>query len=241
MTVNLELEKLDEGYKKIFNEVIQKFNKEAEDIILEGYKKAKKIKDDAKAEIENEVERILNKAKKIESGKKNKIISSLEIDLRRNTLLKKNEIIEDILNQVIERLKEFSKNNPRYKHYLLHFIEQAIDTVLKVKLAQIETKRTEVIKFCEAMNLNQENIVKEDFGILIYINENDKKYLTDKEINEYKNKYYKNIKIEIDNNIIGGARIVTSDNSILFENTLKNRLEQRKTDIIRKISDILWG
>ena len=241
MVTDLDLKKMDSGYEKIIDEVIQKFRKEAEDIVLEGYKKAQKIKEDANVETQNEVERILNKAKKIESGKKNKIISSLEIELRRKILLKKNEIIEDILKKSIEKLKDFTKNSPRYKYYLLHFIEQGVKTVYHSKKAQIENKRTEVVKFCIDMKLNQENIVNEDFGIIIYINEADKKYLTDNEINEFKKKYINNLEIKIDKNIIGGARIVTSDNSILFENTLRNRLEQRKTDIITKITDILWA
>ncbi len=241
MSLELKLEEKNKGYKKISEEIINKYNLEAESIVLDGYKKAEKIKNDANIEIEAEVQRILNKAEKIESGRKNKIISSVEIDIRRTILLKRNEIIENILEKVIEELKNFVNNSPEYKNYLLNYIEQGLITVANVKDTQIENKRTEAIKFCTDMKLNQENIIDEEFEINIFVNPRDKKNLSPKETEILKKKCHHNLKIIEDDNIIGGAKIITSDNTISFENTIRNRLEQRRTDIITKISDILWA
>ena len=227
------------GFEQIYMEVIQKINLEAEKIIESGLIKANKLKKEMEKEIDGEVEGILNKARKIAKSRKNKLISSNEIEIKRINLLKRNEFIQKSIDQAIKELKTFQLNNLDYKKYLLNFIKQGIETVYSFKKSQLENKMDEINKFLCEMKISSQ-IQTDEIDIIIQVNERDKQILTKNEIINLISNYKISIDFKINNDIIGGAIISTSDETVILNNTFMERLNSKKLSIIEKISDIFW-
>jgi len=234
-------QKADNGNKNVYAEVIQQIKKDTDKIRLESENKAGSLRKSMEEEIEEKIQNILKKAKKIAELRKNRIISTSEIEIRRINLSKKHEIIEAFIKQALNELKNYAQTKSKYKEYLLKFIKQGIESVYSFKSNQIESKMDEIFKFFCQMKINPENIDRDKVDIVIYINERDQKYLTTKELNKYVDRYHVKISIKIKNTILGGVIISTSDQSVLFNNTFTERLTRNKFDIIRRTSDIFWG
>ena len=91
------------------------------------------------------------------------------------------------------------------------------------------------------MKMNIDSIDSEEIQIVIEINEEDRKILTPEEMKKLVKNFNFKLHIEINNSIIGGAIIRTSDNSVIYNNTFNERLERKKFNIIEKITDIFWA
>ena len=230
----------EKGIQNVYDEIIQEINLEADEILKEGERKAEYLKNEIMAQINKEIEEITLKAKNIGELRKNKIISSSEIEAKRINLTKKNELIEKIFDMAIEKLKDFQRNNPKYREFLVKNIKQGIESVLSFKKSQVESKLDEIKKFVYEMKLST-NVGMEKIDIKILVNESDKAYLADTRLNYLMSEYKTNITIEIDNKIIGGAIISTLDGSVLLNNTFSERLNTKKLAIIDEISEMFWS
>ena len=230
----------DKNSLAIYNEILNIIKNEADSIIQEGNEKANSIKESMKKEYQEEIDEIIERGEEIATVRKNRIISSSEIEIRRINLTKKNEIIEDILQKGLEELIKFRKNDPNYKRYLLKFIRQGIDSVYPFKKSQLEGQMDEIYKFCTTMKLSTDSVDIEEVQLVIEVNDEDIKILTADELKKLRKKFKVKLTIEKNNSIIGGAIIRTSDNSVIYNNTFNERLERKKFSMIEKLTDIFW-
>lgn len=235
-----KISKADKNSQNLQDEILKIIKNEAELIIKEANEKANSIKNSMKKEYQEEIKEIIERGEDIATVRKNRIISSSEIEIRRINLTKKNEIIENALQRGLDELIKFRQNDPNYKRYLLKFIRQGIDSVYPFKKSQIEGQMDEIYKFCTTMKINTDSIDSEEVQIVIEINQEDEHILTEEELIKLTKKFNLKLSVEINNSIIGGAIIRTSDNSVIYNNTFNERLERKKFTIIEKITDIFW-
>ncbi|MHA1785714.1 MAG: V-type ATP synthase subunit E [Candidatus Helarchaeota archaeon] len=229
-----------ENVENVYDEIIQEIKKETDKIISEGKKKARFLRRQMEEETEKEVKIILDKAKKVAELRRKKILSMNEIEIKRINLTKKNQIIEDVLQKALDKLKEFAETNPNYKNYLIKYCKQGIERVYSFKLSQIENQYDEITKFIYKMKISCIEIDKENIEIFLHVNERDKKFITEDVLKSLMETYKVKISLKFNNKIIGGVIISTSDESVLMNNTFQERLKINRFDIIQKIADIFW-
>jgi V/A-type H+-transporting ATPase subunit E len=114
------------GLEEVKQEVLEKAREKAESIINEAKAEANKIMDKVKEEI-REQEKIINEdTKKRITLMERKDISSAEIDIKKNFLQAKKEVINDVFNRVKEKLKKDSKIRKELIQRLLKKTESEI-------------------------------------------------------------------------------------------------------------------
>lgn len=112
------------GLTAIANEILEDIEKEATKIILDAEKEAEGILQKAKEEGEEKAKAFQSEASEKGESEKKKMRSLTEIEIRNRILQVKDEQVNKVLDNALERLNNFVRSKD-YPNYLLQLIEEA--------------------------------------------------------------------------------------------------------------------
>lgn len=110
--------------EKIQKIIIKDAKEKAEGIVSKAREKAQKILDEAKEEAKKEAEEIINKKKAEAESQARRILSEAKLEARLKILNAKEQLISEVFEEAIKRLKEFSQST-QYKTALENLIKDA--------------------------------------------------------------------------------------------------------------------
>lgn len=115
-----------EGIKRIKERILEEARGEARKITNEAEENARKITDQAGDEAEQKKEILLEKGKKEAETRKARLISMAELEMKKELLAIKQELMEEAFQKTMERLKNMDKRE--YEENLIKMILDAIKT-----------------------------------------------------------------------------------------------------------------
>jgi len=236
MVLNEKYEKINE----IYNSILENYESEARFELEKIKSEANLLKSSIINEGREKEDKLINDAKRLANLKKVAAKSAVKLEVKRKNLLNKYNLIENILDISVLEMKKFSECNPNYRVYLLNYIEQGIEKVYNRKSSQIDIKTEKIKKFYSEMLLDPCQIEYNPIEILIIINEKDRKFITNEYLERMMTKYDISLRIEFDNQIIGGVIVKTEDESIACDSTFIQRLKTKRPEIISWISNKIW-
>jgi len=198
--------------EKIEEIIINEAKAKAEEIIAKAKEKIQKLLDDAKKEAEKEVNDIINKQKADAEAQARRILSEARLEARLKLLNAKEDIISDVFNEALERLKEFAQS-PNYKQTLENLIK---DAALIIGGGNLEVLLPE--------NTN----IKPDLSKIAKEIEKQTGTTTSLVISKDKVKS------------IGGVMVRSKDLSFTVDNTFEARLERMREQLRVSIANILF-
>jgi vacuolar-type H+-ATPase subunit H len=89
--------------EKILEKIIDDAQNEADDIILESKKKAEEIKEKARNEASNLLESIVKEAERQGQLEASRIVTKARLEKKINTLARKKELIEEVLEKAFQK------------------------------------------------------------------------------------------------------------------------------------------
>ncbi len=197
-------EEILSGAKARAEKIISEAKKEADELIKAAEEKAKKIE-----------ENILVEGKKEAETHKQRELGKIRLKSRMNILSKKEELINEVFNELWRRIVELSTDKDRYLPLLKEFIFEAALGLnggeLKVFLNERDSKVSESIL---------EEIATE----------------VEKKIGNKTNLQLANSTIKTQ----GGAIVETLDGRMLINNTFEARLERFRRNLRVDIANILF-
>jgi V/A-type H+-transporting ATPase subunit E len=124
----LSVSRVKEGLSAIASEVLEDALKEAEAIILESEREAKKILKTAKEETEKNYTAAINQATAKGEAEKLKIASLTAVEMRNRLLQTKETLVDQSFQKALDRLKDFVKTE-EYNDYLLELMEKGAEKI----------------------------------------------------------------------------------------------------------------
>lgn len=203
---------LGEQIEKIEEIIINEAKAKAEEIITKAKEKAQKILDEAKREAEKEANEIINRRKADAEARARRIMSEARLEARLKLLNAKEEVISNVFDTALERLKEFCQT-PEYKEVLENLIKDAAITIgggnLEVLLSEntnIEPDLSKIAKEVEKQTGTATSIV-----------------LSKDKVKS-----------------IGGAIVRSLDQSFTLDNTFEARLERVREQLRVSVANVLF-
>jgi vacuolar-type H+-ATPase subunit E/Vma4 len=200
-------------------------DKLVEDILKESRAKAEEIKKEALTQIEDSLSRAraeaIKEADLIARNTKtecdaavNRRVSQEKQKARLAYLTEKNNVLDDVMNEVQKGLVEFCTDDSRYRPFLLKSIARGIEAIpsdaVKVALSEPDLRRYRGSKLIEdalALMQTRKTAVLNDESI----------------------------------KTIGGAVVMSQDDKVRVDCTLEARLGLMKTQLLAEISRILFA
>jgi V/A-type H+-transporting ATPase subunit E len=137
---------IKEGLASIADEILEDVKTESEKIIRDAETKAEEILRDAKTEAESSRSRLLTGAKEKAELEQKKMQSLTQIEIRNMQLQVKENYINDVLDKVLARLKQFVESDS-YPSCLLNLIEEAANKIDSEKpVVYVNSKDQKLLK-----------------------------------------------------------------------------------------------
>jgi len=187
-------------------EIQNQSQREAEMILSQADKEAKQILDAARSEAERIRGDIIGKAENQAATIRKKILSGVHLEVKRQTLRVREELLAKIFNGVEERLHAFRKTEG-YTDYLQKLVIEgilALDTdTIQILSGDVEKK----LLSHEGVITKIENNVRERIG--------------------------RKIKLNLSKRVLpeGGVVLVSSDERMLFDNRFPARMKRMKNEM----------
>jgi len=198
--------------EKIEEIIINEAKAKAEEIIAKAKEKIQKLLDDAKKEAEKEVNDIINKQKADAEAHARRILSEARLEARLKLLNAKEDIISDVFNEALERLKEFAQS-PNYKETLENLIK---DAALIIGGGNLEVLLPENTNIKPDLSKIAKEIEKQTGTTISLVISKDK------------------VKS------IGGVMVRSKDLSFTVDNTFEARLERMREQLRVGVANILF-
>lgn len=198
--------------------ILKNLNAEIEQQINSIINEAKEYAENKLKQAEREAiirkRRTLKEAEKKKEEIKRKIFSNLVLEINRINLRKQQQIINQILEKLQQKIEKF-RNTPEYKDFIKKLVNEAV--------SQLDDKEINIVFDEKDKNVLDKNFIK----TLITSLTKDGYKLSEKNI-EFKPE-------------LGGGVIIKSVNKpLIYNNTLKSRFNRMKEMLILKIHDILF-
>ncbi len=184
-------------------------------------KEANEFADNKIKQAEREVtirkRRIIKEAEKQAEDIKRRLLSNVNMEINRFALKEREDIINQIINNIEKKIADFIENNTdEYRNFLFKLVVEIIDTI-------------------------------SDESIFILFDNADKKTVDKNFIQKILTRAHKNnIKIDTDdiifeNNIGHGVIVKVKNKNLIYNNTIKDRLERKKEEFRLEIYEELFG
>lgn len=187
-------------------------------------------------DVRKEAEAIIREAEK--EAKDTLLSAKEEANKQYATIMNDAKIKAEVERRKIESVTEVETRNR-----LLQRKEQLVNAAFDKALRQLTafTKTEEYYSFL--LDLIEETAAQLDSKkILLYLNATDKKRLTQKDLKNLSKKLGIQLEIsESTEDCIGGCKLQTPDEKILYDNTIENRLQQLKPSLRVEIAKELFG
>ncbi len=169
-------EKLNVFTKMVLGKVQVEYEEKYKEITKQNNEKIEEYKN----KLADKKEKII--VNSIEKGKneKNKLISQARLDKKRQILMKKQECIEKVINQLYKMAKDFSKTS-EYKNFLVHILEEILPKLTNEKDIKIYANEKDVkdfsdifVKVAEKHGFSKKSVYIEEFkeeligGLVVY-------------------------------------------------------------------------
>ncbi|MCD6470567.1 hypothetical protein J7L29_07200 [Candidatus Bathyarchaeota archaeon] len=132
------------GLKSIAKEILEDAEKEAKAIILRAEAQAEKILEEAREEAEKRYESIIKEHERKMKAEERQSASLFELEAKNKLLKVKEELIEEVYEEVLNRLREYVLTED-YVNCLLKLISQASERIpskeLEIRLNDRDYKR----------------------------------------------------------------------------------------------------
>ena len=115
---------ISRGLASITKEILEDAERDARDIISRAEAEAERILKHAKEEAERRYEEIIKKGKERIKDKKRQAISLFELETKNNLLEAKEEIIEEVYDEAIKRLRQYTLTE-EYTNCIFRLIREA--------------------------------------------------------------------------------------------------------------------
>jgi len=115
-----------EGIQRIKERILEGARQEADKKIKDAEKKAQEILEKARKDAENRKKKLLEKAARDAEDIKAKMISMAELDMKKNLLATKQDMVDKAFQQALERLKNMDIE--KYEEILTDMILKAVET-----------------------------------------------------------------------------------------------------------------
>ena len=115
---------ISRGLASITKEILEDAERDARNIISRAEAEAERILKHAKEEAERRYEEIIRKSKERIKDKKRQAISLFELETKNNLLEAKEEIIEEVYDEAIKRLRQYTLTE-EYTNCILRLIREA--------------------------------------------------------------------------------------------------------------------
>jgi|Deesub1362A_J573_1020465.scaffolds.fasta_scaffold00598_10 V/A-type H+-transporting ATPase subunit E len=115
-----------EGIQRIKERILEGARQEADKKIKDAEKKAQEILEKARKDAENRKKKLLEKAARDAEDIKAKMISMAELDMKKNLLAVKQDMVDRAFQQALEKLKNME--TVKYEEILTAMILQAVET-----------------------------------------------------------------------------------------------------------------
>ncbi|MHA1250504.1 MAG: V-type ATP synthase subunit E [Candidatus Helarchaeota archaeon] len=207
----IDKKQLQEEIEKLSKKVIESAEEKAEKIIEEAKEKSIKMLEKTKIEILNEVNKIYESTEKKTIKIAQETIIKLYQEFRKELLMKKEEIIQEIFDKLIIKLREL-KNSEKYRNFLNKLIIKSINFL----------GENHIILILEKYDL--EHIDLEEI----------KKGLKDKTVK------IEISKETLPDDVIGGFLIKLPKKNVELNNTIKEILTLKREYIRREISRMIF-
>lgn len=115
-----------EGIQRIKERILEGAQQEADKKIKDAEKKAQEILEKARKDAENRKKKLLEKAARDAEDIKAKMISMAELDMKKNLLATKQDMVDKAFRQALERLKNM--DTEKYEEILTRMILKAVET-----------------------------------------------------------------------------------------------------------------
>ncbi len=200
------------GKEELINEIKSKTQQKIHEKREEALKKSKEVFERAEKEAEEETNEI--KEKGISEGKQelDKIVSSSRLEAKRKIMNKKEELIQEVIEEAVNRIE--NQDPSEFEEYVKNLVKDA------------------------ATELKGGNFtVHGDKKSLEMLNNIDKNQLEEEISNETENE----TKIELGNEIKETGVIVEKEGGVRVNNTIKARKERILDDLRINVSSTLFG
>lgn len=115
-----------EGIERIKERILEEARNEADKKIKEAEKRANNIIEKARDDAEQNKKMLLEKGKKEAKTRKARLISMAELEMKKEILATKQEMVEEAFEKAMERLK--SMDASKYEKILINMILGAVET-----------------------------------------------------------------------------------------------------------------
>jgi len=115
---------ISRGLASITKEILEDAERDARNIISRAEAEAERILKHAKEEAERRYEEIIKKGKERIKDKKRQAISLFELETKNNLLEAKEEIIEEVYDEAIKRLRQYTLTE-KYTNCIFRLIREA--------------------------------------------------------------------------------------------------------------------
>ena len=138
---------------KLVAEILQQAQKEANRMLTKAKTENSEFSEKENKKIQKEVDAINDKAQEEAQALKERVISNANLKSRDMILQAKEELADDILEKVLERLKNIDS-----KKYL-KFVENILKTIKKGQEMIIELLNDSIIRFNHSMEILKEIVM----------------------------------------------------------------------------------
>ncbi len=115
-----------DGAEKLVDRILKEGRQRADEITSNGQKKADEIIENAKQSAQKRVEAIDQKAREDAQEIKRRVRAVAEMEMRKDILAVKQQLIDQVFDQVMEQLKNLSTEE--YQNILLNLFIKTVDT-----------------------------------------------------------------------------------------------------------------
>lgn len=225
----------------VHQDVVRELNEKAEEIIKDGKKQAESILSTARREVEQKKQLIMRKMREEGRVQVKRIESLAEIEINREIHIHRAKILENIIENVFKKLKDFT-TTPEYANKLKRFIEESVKHLTYILSQQI-SNRTHSIEL-EFTDFNISKILKTrtDVKLFIFLRNKDKKIIPKSFLDTLGAKFHIKLEVSADDlRTIGGVLIKTFDDKLVFDKRFEKIIELKKEMLLNQISERLWG
>ena len=132
------------GLKSIAKEILEDAEKEAETLILRAETQAERILEDARKEAEKRYNQIISENEERMRAEEEQMTPLFELEAKNRMLKVKEELIEEVYNSVLDRLRQYTPTED-YMNCLLKLISEASREIpsneLKIQLNEKDYER----------------------------------------------------------------------------------------------------
>lgn len=202
-----------EGAKLIIEEINREAEQKIKYILEEAEHKAEEIKKEAERRAKAKADWIIRKAQTQAEMEKQRIIANAKLELRRRKLALQEELINEVIDSIKERLASIPEEE--YLEVLKGLIVEGIQELGEEKVVLSSNERTHSL--IEEHLEEIKGIVKEKIG--------------------------KDVEISLGEPLetLGGVVIQNSTKTIRIDNTFETRMERLQSELRAKIAKILFG